>query len=56
MNNHKALVLETDELERRHSKIGWRYHREVVRARARKYWPTAKLHRAIPPEWLVGAT
>lgn len=45
-----------DELERRQSKNRWRYHREAVRARARRYWSTVRLHRAIPPDWLVGAT
>lgn len=28
------------------------YHREAVRAKARKYWETPRLHRAVPPEWL----
>lgn len=28
------------------------YHREAVRARARKYWENPRLHRAIPPAWL----
>ena len=28
------------------------YHREAVRARARKYWEKPRLHRAIPPAWL----
>lgn len=29
-----------------------RYHREAVRARARKYWQCVRLHRATPPAWL----
>lgn len=40
-------------LERRESPTGWRYHCEAVRARARKYWPTCRFHRAVPPAWLV---
>lgn len=43
---------DTGELKRRKSKSGWRYHREAVRAKARIYWRTARLHRAIPPDWL----
>lgn len=27
------------------------YHREAVRARARKYWENPRLHRAVPPAW-----
>ena len=30
-----------------------RYHREAVRARARRYWQQVRLHRAQRPEWLV---
>ncbi len=40
------------DLARRQSKNGWRYHREAVRARARIYWRTVRLKRAIPPDWL----
>ena len=43
---------ETGALERRQSRIGWLYHREHVRARARLYWSTVRFHRAIPPGWL----
>lgn len=43
---------EAGELDRRQSSIGWRYHREAVRARARVYWETIRYHRAVPPEWL----
>ncbi|GLR66903.1 hypothetical protein GCM10010909_15830 [Acidocella aquatica] len=43
---------ETGALDRRQSKIGWRYHRDHVRAQARLYWKAIRLHRATPPEWL----
>ena len=43
---------EAGEIERRQSSIGWRYHQEAVRARARIYWETVRFHRAVPPEWL----
>lgn len=46
------LWSETGELERHQSKVGWRYHRNAVRARARLYWKTVRFHRAIPPDWL----
>lgn len=46
---------EKGELDRRQSKVGWRYHRQAVRARARRYWKTVRYHRAIPPKWLEGA-
>jgi transcriptional regulator with XRE-family HTH domain len=44
---------ETGELKRRQSNIGWRYHREAVRARSRTYWQTVRFHRATPPDWLL---
>lgn len=44
---------ENNELERRESAVGWIYHRNAVRARARKYWKTVRLHRAVPPDWLI---
>lgn len=28
------------------------YHREAIRARARKYWENPRLHRAVPPAWV----
>lgn len=40
------------ELDRRPTSTGWRYHREAVRARARIYWTSPRLTRAIPPGWL----
>ena len=40
------------ELDRRETSIGWVYHRTAVRARARGYWATVRLHRAVPPTWL----
>lgn len=40
------------ELKRRTSRIGWRYHRDAVRARSRRYWRRVRFHRAEPPEWL----
>lgn len=40
------------ELDRRPTSTGWRYHREAVRARARIYWGSPRLTRAVPPEWL----
>ena len=43
---------ETGQLERRQSRIGWRYHRQAVRACARQYWRTVRFHRAMPPAWL----
>jgi RNase P/RNase MRP subunit POP5 len=30
----------------------WRYHREAVRAHARRYWKSVRFHRATPPAWL----
>lgn len=44
---------ELDELDRRQSKSGWRYHRAAVRARARRYWGSVRFHRATPPDWLA---
>lgn len=32
---------------------GSRYHREAVRARARRYWAQVRFHRAVPPAWLA---
>jgi len=43
---------ETGVLERRQSKLGWLYHRDHVRSRARCYWQTVRFHRATPPAWL----
>lgn len=43
---------ESGELDRRQSKVGWRYHRNAVRARARRYWETVRFHRAVPPDWM----
>jgi hypothetical protein len=43
---------ETGALTRRQSKIGWRYHRDHVRQKARLYWQTVRFHRATPPAWL----
>jgi len=43
---------ETGALQRRRSRIGWRYHREHVREQARIYWKTVRFHRVTPPEWL----
>lgn len=40
------------ELDRRPTSTGWRYHREAVRARARIYWQSQRLTRAVPPAWL----
>lgn len=44
---------ERGELERRHSSVGWRYHRNAVRAQARVYWKTVRFRRATPPDWLL---
>lgn len=44
---------EDGELDRRQSKVGWRYHREAVRARARTYWSSVRFHRATPPGWIL---
>lgn len=43
---------EAGDLPRRQSNLGWRYHREAVRAQARVYWENVRFHRATPPEWL----
>lgn len=40
------------ELDRTPSSIGWRYHRDAVRIRARLYWQTARFHRQTLPGWL----
>ena len=45
-----------DELAYREHKGVRHYHREAVRARARKYWENPRLHRAIPPAWLQDET
>ncbi len=42
------------ELARRESSVGWRYHREAVRERARAYWQKVRFHRATLPDWLTG--
>lgn len=44
---------ESSELERRQSKVGWRYHREAVRARARIYWKSVRFLRATAPGWML---
>jgi hypothetical protein len=43
---------ETGALDRRQSRLGWLYHRDHVRGRARCYWQTVRFHRATPPAWL----
>lgn len=43
---------EAGELRRQQSTVGWRYHREAVRARARRYWENCRFRRAVPPTWL----
>ena len=40
------------ELAHRESPAGKRYHRRTCRTRARRYWKTQRLHRAMPPAWL----
>jgi hypothetical protein len=40
------------ELARIATSSGWRYPREAVRARARRYWRRAHFHRSTPPQWL----
>lgn len=40
------------ELERVRTRTGWRYPRQAVRARARRYWQRNRFQRAVPPEWL----
>jgi len=44
---------ETRVLERLQSKLGWLYHRDHARGRARCYWQTVRFHRATPPQWLT---
>jgi hypothetical protein len=36
----------------RQTRTGARFARTAVMARARRYWRTCRLHRAVPPEWL----
>ena len=40
------------ELERIHTRSGWRYPRDAVRTRARLYWQRVRFQRASPPHWL----
>ena len=40
------------ELARTATSSGWRYPREAVRARARRYWRRKHFHRSTPPPWL----
>lgn len=40
------------ELARIRTRSGWRYPREIVRARARLYWQRNRFHREVPPQWL----
>jgi excisionase family DNA binding protein len=40
------------DLRVRHEPAGHRFARVSVMARARRYWPTCRFHRATPPEWL----
>lgn len=44
---------EVNGMERLKWTNGWRYHRETVRAHARKFWATTKLRRAARPAWLI---
>lgn len=41
------------DLEQRQASGGGRYHRESVRAQARRYWLQVRFHRARPPAWLA---
>lgn len=43
---------EKDLVNRRKHNERWRYHRESIRAQARKYWQSVRFHRAKPPAWL----
>jgi len=43
---------ESGELDRQQSRIGWRYPRQAVRSRARRYWRSVRFRRATPPAWL----
>lgn len=40
------------DLRVRHEPNGHRFARVSVMARARRYWPTCRFHRATPPDWL----
>lgn len=41
------------ELERKPTRLGFRYHRAAIRARARRYWAEeVRFHRATPPVWM----
>lgn len=46
--------VDAGEISRRESLAGMRYHRKDVRARARRYWKTNRLRRAVPPDWMRG--
>ena len=41
------------ELPRRKMPCGWRYLRDDVRSRARRYWETIHFHRAAMPKWII---
>lgn len=41
------------ELERIHTRSGWRYPRDAVRTRARLYWQRLRFQRVTPPQWLL---
>lgn len=50
---HLARWAETGQVVRRGSRLGWRYHRRSIRARARRYWKDqVRFKRATPPAWL----
>lgn len=41
-----------DEIKRKQTPSGWRYHRQAIRARARTYWQTVHYTRKDLPSWL----
>lgn len=43
---------DTGALARKQSSVGWRYHRNAVRAQATRYWQNVRFKRATPPAWL----
>ena len=47
---------ERSEVTRVRTATGWRYPRDAIRGRARRYWQQTRFHRANPPDWLQAET
>lgn len=43
---------DSDDIARRRTPTGWRYRRDAVRDRARRYWASVRFRRAERPPWL----